>query len=99
MKFRIKVSGFKKIPTIDYVKLNEKRKICCNCKYFDGFGCTKGLETACSEVVDCQDCLERFLCLTKPYCALFEPNESLKVREKREEMEADLERFRRGCFG
>jgi len=84
---------------IDYAKLDEERKICCNCKHFYKFSCLKGLKTACSEVVDCQDCLERFLCLTKPYCTFFEPNESLKVREKRKEIEADLERFGRGCFG
>ena len=84
---------------IDYTKLNEKRQICCNCKYFDGFGCTKGFKTACSEVVDCQDCIEKFWCMIKPYCPYFEPNESLKIREKLDKVEADLERFRRGCFG
>ena len=60
---------------IDYVKLNKKRKICCNCKYFDGFGCVKGLKTACDKVLDCQSCLETYWNLLKPYCAHFEPNE------------------------
>jgi len=58
---------------VDYTKLDEERKICCNCKHFYKFSCLKGLKTACDSVIDCQDCLEQFWCLLKPYCVHFEP--------------------------
>jgi len=59
-------------PVIDHDKLNEVRKVCCNCRFFDGFGCSKGLKSICDEVGDCRTCFERYWFFLKPVCAHFE---------------------------
>ncbi|HDH45215.1 MAG TPA: hypothetical protein ENG66_07540 [Thermococcus sp.] len=50
-----------------------KRKICCNCRNFNGFSCRMGLDVACNKVVDCLDCFGNFPCTNESYCNYFEP--------------------------